>query len=387
VKEAEGTASVLIIDSITHFWKELCDSYVIQKSERLSKKQNRTVRARLEFQDWGYLKGEWGKFTDLYVNSALHIILCGRAGFEYDYFENDDGKKELEKTGVKMKAEGEMGFEPSLLVLMERQQKIESGSVESVWREGTVLKDRSTLLDGKVFVDPKFVNFLPHIERLNLGSRQLGVDTTRGTKHNIPDDRRDSGPVQRKIVIGEIQDLLVLHIPGQAAADKQRKVALLKQHFKAGWVEIEEAMSLTDLRAGYDSLHRELEGVASRYGSAIERDKPVDMNDELPEHSAPPAAATTSAPVENLREVILRQLKAITDIKDCLRFALEVSVMQSLSKEDHQIINAALLAHQKVLADKEAEAKPDGDTDPQKPRRKNGAVKQEQAPADVQAAG
>jgi hypothetical protein len=44
------------------------------------------------------------------------VIICGRAGYEYDYFEDDEGKKQLEKTGIKMKAETEMGFEPSLLV-------------------------------------------------------------------------------------------------------------------------------------------------------------------------------------------------------------------------------------------------------------------------------
>src|SRR4051812_32554365 len=42
-------------------------------------------RSRLHFEDWGYLKSEWRKFTDRFVNSQLHIIVCGRAGFEYDY--------------------------------------------------------------------------------------------------------------------------------------------------------------------------------------------------------------------------------------------------------------------------------------------------------------
>jgi len=34
------------------------------------------------------------------------------------------------------------------------------------------------------------------------------------------------------------------------------------------WVEIEEIMPLFDLRAGYDSLHRALEGKPSRYTAA-----------------------------------------------------------------------------------------------------------------------
>lgn len=268
VTEAEKNASLLLVDSITHFWKELCDAYM--------KRKNRT---RLQFEDWGYLKSEWGKFTDQFINSPLHIILCGRAGYEYDYFEDEAGKKNLEKTGIKMKAEGEMGYEPSLLVLMERKMDIDE---KQTWREATILKDRSTLLDGKHFTNPTFGNFLPHIQALNLGGKQLGVDTTRTSEHTITADKRDWQPVQRKIVLGEIQDLLVLHVPGQAAADKQRKVSLLRQHFAAGWVEIEEVMPLGQLRNGYNTLHEELEGKPSKYA------KP-EINDEIPGLAEKPA--------------------------------------------------------------------------------------------------
>src|SRR6185312_14525548 len=96
VPEAQANGSVLIIDSISHFWKELCETYQTKKAEQFKR-----TTYRLQFADWGYLKSEWSKFTDMFVNSPLHIILAGRAGYEYDFFE-EDGKKELEKTGVKM---------------------------------------------------------------------------------------------------------------------------------------------------------------------------------------------------------------------------------------------------------------------------------------------
>ena len=83
----------------------------------------------------------------------------------------------------------------------------------------------------------------------------------------MPPTRRWN-PVQRRIVVDEIQTLLVLHVPGQAAADKKRKAELIRKHFSAAWTEIEEVMPLFDLRAGYDALHRELEGVPSRYAAA-----------------------------------------------------------------------------------------------------------------------
>jgi hypothetical protein len=199
VTEAERGASVLIIDSLTHFWVELCDAYMKAKKDRFG-----NPRTRLQFEDWAFLKQEWRKFTDLFVNSNLHILACGRAGFEYETTVDDEtGKKQLEKTGVKMKAESEMGYEPSLLVLMERHQEMEGNSVKRVYRTATVLKDRSTLLDGKEFENPVFANFLPHIQRLNIGARQLGVDVTRTSVSSIPPDTRDNRSTQRKIVLDE----------------------------------------------------------------------------------------------------------------------------------------------------------------------------------------
>lgn len=100
---------------MTHFWKELTESYARRKAADLKR-----PFYRLQLHDWGYLKGEqgWGRFADLFVNSNLHIILCGRAGYEFDLTLDDEGHKQLEKTGIKMKAESDFGYEPSLLVWM-----------------------------------------------------------------------------------------------------------------------------------------------------------------------------------------------------------------------------------------------------------------------------
>jgi hypothetical protein len=269
VREAEANASLLLVDSVSHFWKELCEAYMAKKK-----------RNRLQFEDWSYLKTEWGKFTDAFINSNLHIILCGRAGYEYDYFEDDAGKKQLEKTGIKMKAEGEMGYEPSLLVLMERHMDVETNKV---WRTASILKDRSTSIDGKEFKNPKFENFLPHIKLLNLGGRQLGVDTTRNSEHTIPADIRDNNRVQRQIVLDEIESLMVMHHPGATAAEKKAKLELLRRHFAASWTEIEKLMPLIDLRGGYDLLHRELEQKPSRYTQNIPAPS-LEMNDEIPHY-------------------------------------------------------------------------------------------------------
>jgi KaiC/GvpD/RAD55 family RecA-like ATPase len=394
VRESEKGASVLIVDSVTHFWKELTDSYMKRKAAELNRQSY-----RLQFQDWAYLKGEWGKFTDAFVNSNLHIILCGRAGFEYDHIENEeDGKKELQKTGVKMKAEGEMGYEPSLLVFMERHQKIQGSTVAEVWREANVLKDRSTLLDGKSFVDPKFTDFLPHIKCLNLGGKHIGVDTSRTSEHAVVTDKKDWAPVQRRICLDEIQNLLVLHIPGQAAADKQRKVALLKQHFEAGWVEMEELMPLAKLRAGYDSLHHELEGKPSRYAQPVQPDngKPIDA---LPDHSAGPTAPTqpaeptkTGTPNE---AALLAELAELNSVGDVMHWGLAVAKLDGIDTGMRMRLSDALSARLVVVnqaAKTEVLAEAGPEAGKPKPARKQRAGKGKDAESSepepaLQAAG
>lgn len=285
VNEAEATASVLLIDSLTHFWTELCDTYCAKKAA-----QFKIPTYRLQFQDWAYLKGEWRKFTDRFVNSDLHILVCGRAGYEYDFLEDEDThKKQLEKTGIKFKAEGEMGYEPDLLVLMERKMNMTTKTDEHV---AHVVKDRSTLLDGHEFIDPTFENFLPHIKCLNLGGKQLGIDTTRTSEASIPTDApRDRSRMNRDIVIDELADLLLRHdASGTSAAAQKKRSELLTKHFgTASKTAIEEAMPIFELRAGYDSLHQELDGKPSRYAAILAPQIRPEINDSLPEHSAPPA--------------------------------------------------------------------------------------------------
>ena len=82
-----------------------------------------------------------------------------------------------------------MGYEPSLLVLMERHMDVATNKVR---RTASVLKDRACLIDGKEFKNPEFKNFLPHIERLNLGGNELGVDGDNSEATIPPDAGRDT---------------------------------------------------------------------------------------------------------------------------------------------------------------------------------------------------
>jgi hypothetical protein len=311
VREAEAQGSVLIIDSISHFWREFTEAYMKRKN-----------RSRLEFADWNYLKPEWGKFTDAFVNSNLHIIMAGRAGFEYDYFTDNDGKKQLEKTGIKMKAETELGYEPSLLVLMERDMDLES---KQVYRVANVLKDRSDLLDGKAFKNPTYKDFLPHIEYLNVGGVQMGVDLSR-TSEDMIDGNEGPGKStwkyeqeQREIALEKVEALFAEHgLSGQSKEGKAKIVGLLKKHFETtSWKEL-GTYPLATVKKGLKALEADLTG------KPLEQAKPVEpVEPGAPAESAP-TAIDAIAKLSTLGDVDLLSMYAETltvEIRQDERFA------------------------------------------------------------------
>lgn len=268
VKEAEKDGSILLIDSITHFWRELTESYAERKERK----------SGLLFQDWAWLKKQWGNFTDVFVNSQAHIIMCGRAGYEYDFFVNESGKKELEKTGIKMRAETETGYEPSILILMEKHQDLES---KKIYRTASVLKDRSTIIDGKTFRNPTFEDFRPHVEFLNLGGKQIGVDTTRNSNGIIERDGKSQWQLdkeQKEIVLEEIQGLLVKHYPSTSGADKKAKQGMIENHFGTlSWKKV-ETLRLEDLRKGFAGIKNDLEGVGAYGYLEDEQDRELEFS-------------------------------------------------------------------------------------------------------------
>lgn len=297
MQEAMKEASLFLIDSITHPWIEFTESYA------KAKKRTRG----LEFHDWNFLKREWRQnFTEHFLNSKLHIIMCGRAGYEYDHYTDDSGKKQIEKSGVKLRAEGELGFEPNLLVVMDREQAIDENKVYHV---AHVYKDRrpdEKSLDGKSFRNPTFKTFFPHVEFLNLTGNSTGIDTSRTSEREIPRDNgtRDKYGIMRDVVVEETKNLLNSKY-GQSAADKDSKLKLIQKHFAPTWKEVEELMNLDDLRQGFDSLHRELEGKPSRYAKEI-------MDDELPDEGGAPSGLVI---LFNLYETA-QEISALNSIRE-----------------------------------------------------------------------
>lgn len=276
VTEAQASGAILLIDSATHFWRELCNTAQEQK-----RKYKKDANARLEMPDWNRLKSTWEEFTTSYLNAKAHIIVCGRAGSVYEFHENEEThKKEMIEVGTKMAAEKNFAYEPSLLVEMFADQvKGNAKRKKKVINRALVLKDRAHILNGLEFQEPKFDHFLPHIKRLNIGGEDQGIDDTRNSAALFPKDERSDTRYDRDILIEEIQSVMLSHFPSTAAHDKQAKAGLLQTFFGTkSWTEVEKKMPVNELRERYNALHIHLEGAPSRYFPAVE-----ELHDEIPQ--------------------------------------------------------------------------------------------------------
>lgn len=223
IKEAEQNGFAIIIDSVSHFWNEMIESY----------RRSKGIKGQMQFHHWAVLKPEWHKFSNAYVNSQLHCIVCGRAGWEWGHEENDEGKKELVKLGTKMKVEGEFGFEPSLLLEMQRVKGKEVG--DKIEHYCYVIKDRrmdEQSMNGKVILNPTFENFLTHVECLNIGGDHLGIDESKNSEKLFEPQGESyfEKNKRRNITLEELNGELEARYPG---ATKEAKIAKLgiKKHF------------------------------------------------------------------------------------------------------------------------------------------------------------
>lgn len=255
--EAERDCSIVIIDSITHIWRKLQQDYLDRLNEE-RKKRKQFLYTKLEFQHWGPIKEKFNKFTDRFLSSKLHAIVCGRAGSIYEYQENDQGKRELITVGTKMASEKEMGYEPSLLI--EMTKVIERGQLVN---RAFVEKDRADRLNGQVFNKPKFSDFQPHFEALNIGGEHFKSMETRNSgemfdaygEESFSQEKR-----QREIWCEEIKGLLIKHgLDGSSAEAKGKRVDLLQEVFDtASWTKVEN-MHSDKIKAGYELMKSNLE--------------------------------------------------------------------------------------------------------------------------------
>lgn len=241
-----GLSDVVMIDSITHVWENFIEAYKERKN-----------RTRLQFEDWGLIKPAWKKeFSEMFVRGRFHAAMTGRAGFEYsDEKDEETGKRTIVKSGIKMKVEGETAYEPDILVLMDRFEEVIDKDNRRVHREAMVLKDRSTLIDGRVFVNPTYEDFSPAIERILLDATEDNSLPERDASLLIKsEENRYEEKKRREQELEEIQGTMVSTWPGMTAMEKKSKSDALEYAFSSrSWEKI-SGMSPSQLSAGHERI-------------------------------------------------------------------------------------------------------------------------------------
>jgi hypothetical protein len=254
----EGNADILIIDSITHVWEEFLRAYM----NRPDKHGNPLKRNRLEFQDWGVLKPQWKElFSTPFVMAKCHIIFTGRAGYEYTDEKNEEtGKREIFKSGIKMKAETETAFEPDILILMQKVTDLISDK-KTIYREAMVVKDRTTQIDGKTFKNPTFNDFYPAIKVLLDGTlKEVHGATIPDTFEEFESRFSEMGK-EKERMRAEIEGCFELMGLGTSKEDRQVKAWTLSQIYGVNSIEMVERKSNNIMREGL----KVISGFASKY--------------------------------------------------------------------------------------------------------------------------
>lgn len=256
--EAEKVSDIVIIDSITHVWRDAQESYLARVNAS-RKGYGKRPLAALEFQHWRPIKAAWAEFTDRFLSSKMHVIVCGRAGQIYEYQDKDDGsgKKELISTGSRMATEKELGYEPSLLIEMIADR--DQGKTVNV---ALIQKDRSDSINGKELSMPTFDSFKGHFDALNIGGTHFDSMDKRDSQGMFQDADEGGfdGELKRRTVWSEeISELMKKYYPAQSVEDKQKRADLLEQFFNTrSWTKVEGLRSEV-LKSGYEAMKLKLE--------------------------------------------------------------------------------------------------------------------------------
>ena len=275
-------AAALVVDSITHCWREVCDSYMAELN-RVRASVRKPLLVNLEFQHWNQIKGSggpWARWLTLFLNSPLHISLCGRGGFTYA-FEEVEGqdKKQLVQTGTKPKVETEFGYEPALVVELRLEQERDAEfNVVRATRKATILKDRSDTLSGATTTFDSYklpdgksdwarhyeavkAFFGPHLRCLTPGAVNA-IDPTLRTSHHLDADGNAGYTRERRereILCEEIEGLMKLKWPGRTNEEIKAKTQCLDDFFGTrSWTKV-QSMRAEPLREALSKMRFALE--------------------------------------------------------------------------------------------------------------------------------
>jgi len=243
--EAEKMCSIQINDSITHYWNEMLKAY----SDKHDIK-------RISLKHWPELKQTWRDYSDRYINSKLHIIMCGRSADIWEEVPDEEDILELKKSGTKMKAEGEMGYESNLLVEM-KLHAIGAGKGARYVNRAWVNKDKFDIMNFQFFDKPDFKSFLPHISRLKIGGKHRAVDTKRTSESMF--ERGEAGYQRARMKKG-LLDRVKIEIegiyPGRDAKSIQDRRELSRILLGTPSFEQVELLNIDELAKGLKAIEK-----------------------------------------------------------------------------------------------------------------------------------
>lgn len=227
---------ILLIDSISHVWEEFVDNWLLKQGIKAT--DSTPVWA------WKPIKQEWRKaWIDPYLNAPVHVIACGRSATTFVTTVNEFGKTEMYQGDEKVRAEREFGNESSLFIEMLRvSPNIENLLTLKTQKErmkfqrdpeavdkhvAHVLKDRSRHLDGQSISEPKFEDFLPYFQSLNIGGAHVAYSVDQPEKAT---EKPNYHQLQRRRAIAHEQFLSCLTEiwPGSAGEPKQARNYLVE---------------------------------------------------------------------------------------------------------------------------------------------------------------
>lgn len=160
-----NTYNVIVVDSITHLWEAAQNAYEGKKVG--------TNKDKIPLYAWADIKRPFKELVNFLMNCPAHVFICGREGVE---MADVDGENQV--VGSKIKAEGETGYEPNILINMKQQRYtdvtdgVERGDIVAYFE-----KDRSGLYTGKSIKYPTFKTIEPLVNLLN-GDEQRHIDST-----------------------------------------------------------------------------------------------------------------------------------------------------------------------------------------------------------------
>lgn len=263
MEESEALGAIQVIDSITHVWDDLRQSY----EAKLGRTQG------LEIWDWSIIKPEWGRFNTAYLVSQCHTLVCGRQSDVYERVWNKSKRRwEVEVTDTKMRTEKETAYEPSLLIHMVRQPKEDE---PGWWHVAQVEKDRADQMDGAIIQNPTWSDFSPFFGELNIGGEHKPTDASGDSQHLFegPDEEKFTRARRRKIAVEKIEDAFLLAgLSSRRANDAVAIKAGLQRVFGTSSKTEFERFDPDVLEAGLASLREAMDGMDQNTDPEVVRD-------------------------------------------------------------------------------------------------------------------